>query len=1159
MTRAVRLAIFPILFMQFLRAEASVTVSVQPGNQTVSVGETVVFGSTVTTTAGEVITGFQWLMSTNGLAPFTIVGNSGSLVLANVQTSNAGYYLVKVTYGPVGSQQTVSSAEASLVVNLQPRVAVQPVSQVLPVGSNAVFNVVVGGAPPLHLQWQKDGSNLAGNSRVTGTTGTTLQIQDLAATDSGNYDIVVTNSYGSATSQVATLQVIVVPPVITSLTNAVGKQGYAFNYTISATGTAPITFGASGLPAGLVLNSTNGVISGIPSVAGVFDIVLFATNAAQTTVGNLFLTLADDIPRITSATSATGKQGQAFSYTITATNDPVLFSAMPLPTGLSIDTNSGVISGVPLVSGSFSITMGVANAYGSDSKTLSLSLASGAPTITSSLVQNGSQGQSLSYTITTHNTAVSFSAVPLPDGLNLDASSGVISGVPLVSGTFPVVIGAMNQFGSDSQTLTFNIAGGVPVITSPLDVTNGEEQPNFNYTITATNATSFWASDLPAGLTVNTNTGDITGSPLDAGNYSVPLFAANAWGVGTATLQLIITNMAITNLAITNVVSYYSSPYLLNFKFSLLDGNDPLTSHAVVAAPALMSVSAFENGVQVSPSETSIILQRADNQSASGNLLKGYLVLDFSDSIVGDSGDTNGNGVPDVADAEVASAQSFVNGQPAGSQMGVFEFHRDDESPIEVSPLTTDTNALDNAIGGIWNNYVQDFPAGSRAWDALGAAITALGPSVTNQIHYILFMSDGQDDSSTNTMDTVIAAATNAAVRIYTVGIGDDVDTNALEKLAASTLGQYIDTTDPSELPTAFARIGKDFSSQYILRWATLNRSSVPFMPSFHITYQSLTATNPPNPLYVSGTNFVVVTNAGVVITNAILLYTTNYIVPYYTATAYAGNILAGSLQLLTNAYVNPPEITLSAGYVPRYIRQLHLHYRANWPVDVTLDSTNPGEMLYGWTLTQTNDGAGGQWAYLRSPNPSLLSDSITFADFGDVLSFSFQDAGAVSNAFSLFAVDNSIYTNTASTNFYGFVLGTNAFTNVVYALPPPHGTPIPWLISYGFTNNFAAAELLDPNGNGLAVWQDYLAGLNPRDPNSTFAVQIARSANPPQIAFNTVVGRTYRIDWSIDLGGPWTILRDGIAGTRGEVIFTDDRDLSSVSAIYYRVVVEDP
>ena len=65
----------------------------------------------------------------------------------------------------------------------------------------------------------------------------------------------------------------------------------------------------------------------------------------------------------------------------------ILFYSVPypLPDGLGVDTNSGSSPGA-LVRGSFSITIGVANAYGSDSETLTLNLASGAPAIISSLV-----------------------------------------------------------------------------------------------------------------------------------------------------------------------------------------------------------------------------------------------------------------------------------------------------------------------------------------------------------------------------------------------------------------------------------------------------------------------------------------------------------------------------------------------------------------------------------------------------------------------------------------------------------------------------------------------------------------------------------------------------------------------------------------------------
>lgn len=1145
-----------IFFLQIIHANAEVTVYVSPGTETVSVGETVALGAVVTTTGGETVTGYQWFKSPNSQGPYTSISQAAGLVWNSVQYTNAGYYYVNVTYQSGGSH-TLSSSPVSLTVIGNPAIVTQPVGASREPGSNVTFSVTAAGQPPLDFQWRLNGVNLSDNGRITGSQGTSLAIQNLSLSDGGNYDVVVANDFGSITSQVAVLNMAYILPVITSATNAAGQQGHAFNYTITATGTRPITFGAAGLSVGLSVNSTNGTISGIPQVAGVFDIALFATNPAQTASNVLVLTLADDIPVITSATNASGTQGYPFSYTITATNDPAWFNAAPLPNGLHVDNASGIISGTPLVSGLFSITIDATNAYGATSRTLTLNLAPGAPIITSALTKNGQQGQLFSYTIMATNNPATFSAGPLPDGLMVNPSSGVISGLPLVTGTFPVTIGAVNVFGSDSRTLTLNLATGAPVITSSLAAA-GMEEGSFSYTITANNSpTSFWAQDLPIGVTVNTNTGAITGTPLYAGDYSVPLFAANAWGVGTATLQLTVTNLAVSDLFITNVVPVYHSPYLLDFTFSLRDSDDPLSNHAVVASPTLMTVTAFEDGVPVDPSETGVILQPADSK-----VLKGYLVLDFTASIASlANGDANSNGISDAVDAEIAGAQEFVNQQPADSQIGVYEFHRDDEAPQQVVPLTTDKALLTSAIGGIWTNYVKNFPAGSRAWDALGEAITALGPTNTDENHYIVFMSDGEDDSSTNTLTNVLDQATNDAVQIYTVGYGDEMDSNALQNISDSTLGRFYDAgTNVSALALGFAQIGKDLSSLYVLRWATLKRSASTFMPSFQITYQGFTALSPPiPPPVVSGTNFVTVTNSGIVTTNIVLLYTTNYIIPPYKPTSYAGNVLAGSLRLAADADVHPAAISLRATYVPRYIEQLHLHYRANWPVSLQLDTTNSGGLLDGWSLTQTNDGAGGEWALLSSPNPSILADSIPFATFGKLLTFSFSDPINASNAFSLFAIDNTIYTNTANTNFYGFLL-TNAvsFTNLL-PLPPPHGTPIPWLMSYGFTNNFAAAELLDTNGNGLAVWQDYLAGLNPLDTNSTFAVQLTGGQTPPQISFNTVVGRTYRIDWATDLTGPWTVLRDGIAGTGGNITFPDLRDLSQTQGMFYRVAVEGP
>lgn len=191
----------------------------------------------------------------------------------------------------------------------------------------------------------------------------------------------------------------------------------------------------------------------------------------------------------------------------------------------------------------------------------------------------------------------------------------------------------------------------------------------------------------------------------------------------------------------------------------------------------------------------------------------------------------------------------------------------------------------------------------------------------------------------------------------------------------------------------------------------------------------------------------------------------------------------------------------------------------------------------------------------MLSPNPTNLLSSITYGAFGDLATFQFTypEAVTTNQAFSVFRVDNSVYTNMLPS---GQSFTNQNFTNFItlYTNPPPHGTPIPWLIYYGFKTNFAAAELIATNG--LAVWQDYIAGLNPTNSTSKFKVWTAFTpGQTPQIIFSTVLDRTYRVETATSFGA-WWVLRDNIPGVGGNILFIDNRNLSGVSTVFYRVAV---
>jgi hypothetical protein len=106
----------------------------------------------------------------------------------------------------------------------------------------------------------------------------------------------------------------------------------------------------------------------------------------------------------------------------------------------------------------------------------------------------------------------------------------------------PTIVNGKVYVGTTNGVGVFGLLGvvGVPVITSPLSA-SGNSNKSFQYQITATNSpTSYSAVGLPAGLTLNSTTGLISGSPATAGTTNVTIGATNGSGTGTARLVITI-------------------------------------------------------------------------------------------------------------------------------------------------------------------------------------------------------------------------------------------------------------------------------------------------------------------------------------------------------------------------------------------------------------------------------------------------------------------------------------------------------------------------------------------------------------------------------------------------------------------------------------------
>jgi uncharacterized protein (TIGR03437 family) len=377
------------------------------------------------------------------------------------------------------------------------------------------------------------------NLTATGTNGATGLISGTPTGTPGasSFTVQVTDNSGSVATMPYTLTVYAAPTLTGPATLPIATVASA--YTTAATtpiftltGGAPaVKWTQTGLPTGLSINSTSGIITGTPATGTnsttPYTVKVTVTDAnGATSSASPTLTVNAAIA-VSPTTLPLGIPGAAYTKTtFTATGgggSPYTFSATGLTgTGLTL-SSAGVLSGTPLSTANSSnkVTLTVTDSIGTVATfpytlTLAPPLSISGPASLPGGTVNVAYS-STTVTATGGTAPYTFTASGLPPGLTI-SSAGVISGTPTaVAGSPYTAVVTVKDANGTPATASFTIA----ISALPLQIITGLLPPgviNAPYPFTSIVAQGgvggyTWSiTGLPAGLTTDGN-GNITGTP----------------------------------------------------------------------------------------------------------------------------------------------------------------------------------------------------------------------------------------------------------------------------------------------------------------------------------------------------------------------------------------------------------------------------------------------------------------------------------------------------------------------------------------------------------------------------------------------------------------------------------------------------------------------